>query len=233
MTSVKVLFLTSILTLSISTHGKIIFPYNDQLQEQKEEAIKLINEYMNKASAVKYIQQSEGVLLWANEAYVIPSFDFDNDNTEYQQTSLPSFTPATNQNQQHLRSEIEKQCQCSTSGRDIIGILIASPIQAAKMFYRAGWLNYQGDELEGIVPPLVIIYHEFAHAKDFWLHPEYFFDMATLPSAQWMNEAEKSAVMQQNDLVQAIYLNTGLLFSRRSSYGRNELFKVEGPLDIE
>ncbi len=214
--------------LSLNSKAEIIFPASDSFIDEKLTALSEINDLMGGASAATPLMKTEGILLWANRAAVIPN----SDTGLYTETELPSFTPKSAQNEAYLRALIEEQCECSTGEKEIIGVLIANPYQAAKMYYRGGWSQRRADEVDGFVPPLVIIYHELAHAKDFFQNPDNFSDMATHLDRRWMNKAEESAVMQQNDLAMAIIVKRGITIDRRRSYGRNDLYLVDDLLSI-
>lgn len=214
--------------LSFNSQAEILFPADDSLIEEKLIALSEINDLMGGASAAAPLMETEGILLWANRAAVIPN----SDTGLYTETELPSFTPKSVKNEAYLRALIEEQCQCSTGEKEIIGVLIANPYQAAKMYFRAGWSQHRANEVDGFVPPLVIIYHEFVHARDFQRDPNYFSDMATQQDRRWMNKAEESAVMQQNDLAIALIVKRGIIVDRRRSYGRNDLFMVDDLLSI-
>lgn len=216
-------YIVILFILSLQLKAEILFPSNDPFIVEKMTALMEINDLMGRASAATPLMESEGLLLWANRAAVIP----DSNTGEYRETELPSFTPASEQNESYLRELIEQQCQCETEGRPLLGVLIAHPYQAARMYFRGGWSSWRPDQVDGYAPPIVIIYHELAHARDFQRDPHYFSDMATQQDRQWMNKAEESAVMQQNDLTMAITVQRGLRVDRRRSYGRNDLFMVD------
>jgi hypothetical protein len=224
----KTILAIGLALINCNSNAEIIFPANDSFASEKLTALSEINDLMGRASAAIPLMESDGILLWANQAAVIPNFD----TGVYSQTELPSFTPRSARNEDYLRSLIEDQCECSTDGKEIIGVLIANPYQAAKMYFRAGWSDRSADEVDGFVPPLIIIYHELAHAQDFHRDPHYFSDIASQQDRRWMNKAEESAVMQQNDLALAITAKRGLSIHRRRSYGRNDLYIVDDLFSI-
>jgi hypothetical protein len=111
-------------------------------------------------------------------------------------------------------------------GKEIAGILVAHPYQAAEMYFRSGWLSHGENEVDGLVPPIVIIYHEIGHISDFLNSSDYFFDLASMSDKQWKNQAEQSAVAHQNELAIALAQHKGLSVSLRRSYGKNRLYFV-------
>lgn len=209
--------------------AEVMFPSEDPLINEKLLALDEINDLMGRVSVAIPLMKSDSILFWANTAAVIPNAETGG----FIETQLPSFTPVSLQNEAQLRMIIQQQCDCFIGDRKIIGVLIANPYQAAKMYFRGGWSQRRADEVDGFVPPLVIIYHELAHAHDFHSNPDYFSDMATQQDRRWMNKAEESAVMQQNDLAIALTVKRGLPTDRRRSYGRNDLFMVEDMLSVE
>ncbi len=209
--------------------GSIIYPLDDPQAAIKTEVLELIDEVMGPSNSASYVDHSGKVLLWANEAHVIPETSAGEEN--YKLSSLPSFTAATPANEAHLRQEITRLCQCNIEGKEIAGILVAQVDVAARMYFRAGWSGHTAQDVDGDVSPIVIIYHEFSHAKDYLQNPEYFFDLATQFDRRWKNKAEESAVMQQNDFVITLQSKLGIRNALRRSYGKNTLHQVSDYLD--
>lgn len=195
--------------------AEIIFPYNDPLVSEKKFAIDELTELMPGFSAMQKVLKTDKVILWANSV-VLGEKEID----------VPSFTPLTESNKISLRMEIEQKCECSLMGKEIAGILVAHPYQAAEMYFRSGWLNHKENESDGFVPPIVIIYHEIGHLSDFLTSADYFFDLASMSDKQWKNQAEQSAVNHQNELAIALAHKKEITVSLRRSYGKNRLFFV-------
>lgn len=210
--------------------SNIIFPQDDPYKQAKLEMLDEINDIMGKNGSVAYVQKSDKVILWANEAKILPRYI--DDKRTFIMSNLPSFTAFTEQNSARVQQEMTRICQCDLEGKNLGGILIAHPYTAAKMLMRRGWKNYKGTELDGHVPPIVIAYHEFSHIKDYLQNDQVFFDSAARMSKQWANDAERSAVEQQNDFVINIAKKRGLYFARRRSYGANILYSVETPFSV-
>lgn len=205
--------------------SEILFPAGDPFIAEKLLALEEINDIMGPGNSVDIAQQSDKVILWANSAAILPRTD-DNGNRIYIETSLPSFTPYTEGNKEHLRAEITRLCQCDIQNKKVAGIIIANPYKAATMYFRAGWSSRTADEIDGDVPPVVIIYHEFSHIKDYLSNEGYFFDMASMRSKRWLNKAEESASMQQNDFTITLTAKRGISARLRRSYGKNTLYDV-------
>lgn len=208
--------------------SSIIFPKQDQSASEKLEILEVIDEVMGAQNSANYVNLSGKIVMWANEANVLP--DSSMGPGAYKLSDLPSFTAATKENEAHLRSEISRLCECDISGEEIGGILVANPRVGARMYFRRGWSNHTGEEVDGDVAPIVIIYHELSHAKDYLQNPEYFFDLATQFDKRWKNKAEESAVMQQNDFAIALQVKLGIRNALRRSYGKNTLHSVENYL---
>jgi hypothetical protein len=209
-------------------HAEIIFPEHDPLVAEKQLAIQEILQVFPKNSSLQAVLQSEKIILWANEVLMEnPS------SKEITNITEPSFSAATFNNESFLRTQIENSCQCSLMGKEIGGILLAHPYQAAVMYHREGWLGHGANEDAGQAPPIVIIYHEFSHAGDYLRDQNYFLDMASMASKQWKNDAEQSAVVQQNDFVRAVNAQKGTSFVSRLSYGKHQLYRTAGLYSIE
>lgn len=200
----------------------IIFPANDPFMAEKQIALDELNQLMPGFSAIQNVLKSKKIILWANSVAL-----------GEKEIDLPSFTPMTENNKIFLRVEMEKKCQCSLMGKEIAGILVAHPYQAAEMYFRSGWLDHRENEIDGFVPPIVIIYHEIGHVSDYIANSDYFFDLAALSSKQWKNQAEQSAVNHQNELTHALAQQKGITVSRRRSYGKNRLYFVKDLYSIE
>lgn len=207
----------------------IIFPKNDPHSAEKIFAISEVSEIMGPSSSVDFILRSEKVLMWANAT---PELKLK-DGSTLPANQWPSFIAASANNEEALRQEMEAQCECSLEGQPIAGILVANPYQAARMYFRAGWSERTAEEVDGIAPPIVIIYHEFSHARDYLQNADYFFDLASQADRRWKNKAEQSAVMQQNDFVITLAQKRKIFLDRRDSYGRNTLFTVNGLFDTQ
>lgn len=209
-------------------HTEIIFPDQDPLLVEKQVAIQEILQVFPKNSSLQTVLQSEKIILWANDVLMQNS-----SSKEIININEPSFSAATFNNEAFLRTQIEASCQCSLMGREIGGILLAHPYQAAVMYHREGWLGHDVNEDAGEAPPIVIIYHEFSHAGDYIRDQNYFLDMASMASKQWKNDAEQSAVVQQNDFVRAVNAQKGTSFVSRLSYGKHQLYRTAGLYSIE
>ena len=209
-------------------HAEIIFPDQDPLLVEKQVAIQEILQVFPKNSSLQTVLQSEKIILWANDVLMKnPSSE------ELINITEPNFSAVTLNNEAFLRTQIENFCQCSLMGKKIGGILVAHPYQAAVMFHREGWLGHGAFEEAGLAAPIVIIYHEFSHAGDYVRDENYFFDMASMTSKQWKNEAEQSAVVQQNDFVRAVNAQKGTNFVSRLSYGKHQLYTTAGLYSVE
>jgi hypothetical protein len=223
----KAIFLFfTLINLNSSFAADVIFPKDDVLKEMKLRAISEINEIMGSGNAVDIVLNSKKVLLWANSAKALPRYDSNGDRY-YEETSLPLFMASTAVSEERVRVEMERICECDLASKEVAGILIADPFTAAKMFFRRGYNGYDGSELDGKVPPIVIIYHEFGHVKDYILNDEWFLDMASMMDRQWSNKAEESAVQTQNDLSITLASKRQIYPRIRRSYGRNELYLVD------
>lgn len=198
-----------------SCSADIIFEANDPLASEKQMALNELSELMPGFSAIQKVLKSNKIILWANTVAM-----------NQKEIDLPSFSPLTSSNKDALRMEIEQKCQCSLMGKEIAGILVAHPYQAAEMYFRSGWLGHSENEIDGSVPPIVIIYHEIGHISDFLSSSDYFFDLASMSDKQWKNQAEQSAVAHQNELAIALAQHKGISVSLRRSYGKNRLYLV-------
>jgi hypothetical protein len=216
-------------TQTVSANN-IIFPPNDPYIMDKLYALQEINDIMGPGNSVDISQKSNKVILWANEARILPRYI--DGVKQFILSDLPSFTAATIDSEDRVRKEIERVCECSIEGKEIAGIIIANPYKAATMYFKHGWNGHRHDEVDGDVPPLVIIYHEFSHIKDFIINPAYFSDMAAQMDKQWLNKAEKSASLQQNDFTISLGAQRGVHARIRRSYGRNTLYDVSDIFDF-
>lgn len=206
--------------------ANIIFPKDDNLKEIKLNVLKEINHLMGEGNAAGIVLNSRKVLLWANSAKALPRYD-DNNVRYYEKTSLPLFMASTTVSEKRVRKEMQRICQCNLEGKEVAGILIASPYMAAKMYFKRGHNGYDGTEVDGRVPPIVIIYHELGHVRDYILNDEWFLDMGSMMDSQWGNKAEESAVQAQNDISIALAVKKQIYPRIRRSYGRNELYLVD------
>lgn len=204
----KLLFL--LFSLVTTSYAEIVYPHNDPFKNVKQEILDVMSDIAGPNGSSQIVLDSEKIFLWNNDIDMIPSF-----------------TAVTDSNRNLIHQEIQKVCECEILASKVGGIIKVGVDNAATMFFRRGWQQYLGDEVDGDVPPIVIIYHEFSHAKDYLLNSERFFDMSIIPDKQWKNKAEQSAVEQQNDFVHFYGFYEGVHFKRRSSYGRNTLYKVE------
>lgn len=227
----KIIALLALLFSFQAVGGEIIFPKDDPFEKDKQEIIQEILEVMGPGNALEYVLDSSKVLLWANSAKVLKKYG-ENNQVSYEATHQPNFAAVTEENEPRLRAEMERLCGCSLKNKEIAGILTANPYLAARMYFRQGWNNYTGEEIDGFAPPIVIIYHELAHVKDYLMNAQFFFDMAGTMDKRWKNLAEKSAVMQQNDFVFTLAAKKKLYFDRRRSYGQNTLYWVSGFYDV-
>ncbi len=210
-------------------YGDILFPVDDPYVAEKQTALSDLSALLPVNSAIQTVLKTDKVILWANSVSAPASMQLNG----VQELSVPSFTPVTTQNRDAIRIEIEKKCECSLMGKEIAGIIVAHPYQAALMYFKEGWMNHKTDEIDGTVPPIVIIYHELAHASDYLQNENVFFDIASLWDKRWKNGAEQSAVNQQNELTIALASQKGLSFSLRRSYGKNRLYTVDGLYSVE
>ena len=210
------------------SHAEIIFPDHDPFFAEKHVAIQEILQVFPKNSSLDAVLQSEKIILWANDVLMKNS-----SSEELINITEPNFSAVTFNNEAFLRTQIETVCQCSLMGKEIGGILVAHPYQAALMYHREGWLSHGAFEEAGQAPPIVIIYHEFSHAGDYIRDENYFFDMASMTSKQWKNDAEQSAVVQQNDFVRAVNAQKGTNFVSRLSYGKHQLYRTAGLYSVE
>jgi hypothetical protein len=214
--------------ICLLSHGEIIFPDQDPFRTEKQLAIQEILQVFPKNSSLHTVLQSEKIVLWANDVLM------KNPSTEeLVNVTEPNFSAVTFNNESFLRTQIETVCQCSLMGKEIGGILVAHPYQAALMYNREGWLSHGAFEDAGQAPPIVIIYHELSHAGDYLKDENYFFDMASMTSKQWKNDAEQSAVVQQNDFVMSVNSKKGTNFVSRLSYGKHQLYRTAGLYSIE
>ncbi len=221
------LFITFLnLNSSYANISNIIFPKDDALKAVKLKAISEINEIMGNGNAADIVTNSKKVLLWANSANALPRYDLEG-KRYYEETTLPLFMASTAGTKERVKAEMERICVCDLADKEIAGIIIASPYMAAKMFYKRGYNGHDGSELDGKVPPIVIIYHEFGHVKDYILNDEWFLDLASMMDRQWKNKAEESAVQTQNDLSITLAAKRQIYPRIRRSYGRNELYLVD------
>lgn len=204
---------------ALNSQATLIFPKEDPHLQIKKQAISEIEAIMGSThSSLTAILDSDRVILWANEARL-----FDE-----KQVTVPSFAAVSVQNEFRLRLEMERLCGCSLKDQAVGGILIASPYHAAEMHFRKDWAGHGSRDVDGFVPPIVVIYHEMSHARDYLSGPEFFFDWASNLSRRWKNQAEQSATEQQNDFVNALSAKKGLHFDLRRSYGTHRLYLVEG-----
>lgn len=210
---------------SLSASAKLVYPDGDLNKISKQEALTKMNELMGPNGSSQLVVDSDKIILWANKAAVIPK-TIDGQEV-YESTELPSFTPVTDKNRDYLHQLIEKQCACTVEKSLVAGVLIADPFKAAVMYLRRGWAGHTGDEIDGKVPPIIIMYHEFSHAKDYLSNAEWFFDMAASFDKRWMNKAEESACTQQNDMANMLSYYDGIHVTRRRSYGKNKLYDVD------
>lgn len=208
----------------------IIFPKDDLHRDLKASILKDIKEITGHNNPIDLLKSHDKIVLWTDSAPVLKDHS---KKGAYKETSLPSFTAVDNENADHIRSIVSEQCKCDLENKEIAGILIASPFIAAEMYFRHGWAGKTGNEIDGLAPPIVIIYHELGHLRDYLLNSEYFFDSASNLDHRWKNEAESSAVNQQNDFVIWLGQKKGLYFHGRKSYGKNRLFPVSGPYSVE
>ncbi len=218
----------SFLTFFVMVNAEIVFPENDPLFSEKQSAIEEMFKISPKNSALETVVQSDKIVLWANRVLMKKA-----DSQEIMSVEEPSFTAVTANNESFIRTQIEQNCECSLMGKEIGGIIVANPYQAAEMYFREGWLGHKQNEVDGYAPPIVIIYHEISHAGDYLRDQNYFLDMASMSSKQWKNGAEQSAVVQQNDFVRAVNLHLGTRFSSRLSYGKNQLYMTSGLFSVE
>jgi hypothetical protein len=209
--------------------AEIIFPANDPWIMEKKAAIAELEQILSGQNALEPVLKSTKVILWANG---ISGNHLGNADPSTELT-VPSFVPITETNRDPLRIEMEQKCQCSLMGREIAGILVAHPFQAAEMYFKEGWSKHKANEIDGVVPPIVIIYHELGHASDFLRDANSFFDLASMWDNRWKNQAEQSAVQHQNELVLALAATKGLRFSLRRSYGKNRLYFVKDIYSVE
>ncbi len=229
MKSIKnyILSLCVLLLVSIAPNqAKVIYPAFDDTISLKEDVIEKLTQFMGPNGSVRYIVESSKVILWTNEAAILER------ECTYISTTLPSFTMPTAKNRDHLQKVIFDQTGELIPLQDIGGILIAHPLQGAIMYYREGYLGKGPYEEDGRVSPAVIIYHEFSHAKDSLISPEYFTEMAASFNKRYLNDAEESAVQQQNDLLLTAKFYGYDLGELRQSYGKNDLLMVTSPWEI-
>lgn len=217
-----ILALIAFILLSVS-HAEIIFPVADELKSEKLAALKEIDLIMPNGGAAGVVVRSDKLFLWTNS---VPAKLVDVNSTA-ETYDVPLVITASAQNESILREHMQKICECDLSQKQIGGIIIASTRRAANMFFKEGWSGHKSNELDGIVPPIVIIYHEMSHASDFIKDPAYFLDLAAQSDKQWKNKAEKSAVEQQNDFAITVAVKMNKQIARRRSYGKNTLFAVE------
>lgn len=216
------------LFICLLSRAEIIFPDQDPLLAEKQIAIQEILQVFPKNSSLQTVLQSEKIVLWANSVLMK-----NTSSEELVSITEPNFSAVTFNNESFLRTQMETICQCSLMGKEIAGILVAHPYQAALMYHREGWLGHGAMEEAGHAPPIVIIYHEFSHAGDYLKDENYFFDMASMTSKQWKNDAEQSAVVQQNDFVRAVNAKKGTNYMSRLSYGKHQLYRTAGLYSIE
>ncbi|NCN41944.1 hypothetical protein GW916_11930 [bacterium] len=210
-----------------SVAAPILFPKEDPLKQEKVDALFFIEMTMGPNNPVSYIKQSKKIIFWAN-SWEDPLFKVDLGTGALP----PAFIPISEANESRVHQDVELQCQCKVNKEDLLGVLIADPRVAALMYFRAGWNNKTGEEVDGAVAPVVIIYHEFAHAYDSLINPEGFLDMAVNPDRRWKNEAEKSAVEKQNDFVNTMNFLKKPVGKLRLSYGKNQLYRVSHFLEF-
>lgn len=209
--------------------AEIIFPAGDPYLSEKKTAIADLEQIVSGHSPLQTVLTSSMVVLWANS---ISASHLGGDKSA-KDIVVPSFVPLTQTNKNSLRLEMEEKCQCSLMGREIAGILVAHPYQAAEMYFKEGWMKHGPDETDGVVPPIVIIYHELGHAHDFIRDANSFFDLASMWDTRWKNHAEQSAVQHQNELVLALAAKKQMVFSLRRSYGKNRLYFVKDLYSVD
>lgn len=209
--------------------AEIIFPANDPWILEKQTALDDLEQILSGQNALEPVLKSSKVVLWANGI----SGSHRGNASATTELTVPSFVPLTEKNRDLLRVEMEQKCQCSLMGREIAGILVAHPYQAAEMHFKEGWSKHKANEIDGVVPPIVIIYHELGHASDFIRDANSFFDLASMWDTRWKNQAEQSAVQHQNELVLALAAQKGLSFSLRRSYGKNRLYFVKDIYSVD
>lgn len=210
------------------SYAGVLFSNFDDTRATKEEVLRDMIAVMGPHGAATNVANHEKFVLWTNEAAVLPG---EIEGT-FKSTNLPSFTMVTEKNKVHLQKVIEEQTGHIIALEKIGGVLIANPFEAAIMYYRQGYLGKGPREEDGRVSPIIIIYHEFAHAKDALQSPAYFSEMAVSFNKRYKNDAEQSAVQQQNDLLitlRAQGINAG---DFRQSYGQNDLVMVTGPYEV-
>ena len=208
--------------------GEIIFSEQDDTVSTKREVLEELITIMGPNGAATYVNDHEKVLLWTNEAAVLPG----EKEGQFKKTTLPSFTMASPQNIKQLQKIIEEQSGRFIAKEKIAGILIAHPYQGAIMYYRQGYLGKGPKEEDGRVAPIVIIYHEFAHVKDSLQSPQHFSDMAASFNKRYKNDAEQSAVQQQNDFLLTAKFKGFDFGDLRQSYGKNDLVMVSSPYEV-
>lgn len=218
----------ALLLFTSFTHAEILFSKSDESRTLKEQVLNELITIMGPNGAATYVANHEKVVLWTNEAPILK----DHSDGTFKKTTLPSFTMANDLNKTHLQNIILEQTGETISLDLIGGILIANPNQGAVMYYRNGYLGKGPNEEDGRVSPIVIIYHEFAHAKDSLQSPTLFTDLATRFNKRYKNDAEESAVHQQNDLIITLRSLGIVVGDFRQSYGRNDLVLVEDPYSI-
>lgn len=206
-----------------SVHGKILFSDKDATIELKMDLLAELIEIMGPNGSVNFVNQNEKVILWTSEAAILER------EGKFESTTLPSFTMPSPGNLIQLQKIIQEQTGQLIPTDQIGGILIADPLQGAIMYFKKGYLGKGEREEDGRVSPAVIIYHEFSHAKDSLISPQYFTEMAASFNKRYKNDAEQSAVQQQNDFVLTAKFYGYTPGDLRQSYGRNDLIMVNSP----
>lgn len=214
--------------ISQLTFAEILFSNSDETEMVKREVLQELIAFMGPNGAATYVANHDKVVLWTDEAAVLPG----EVEGSFRSTTLPSYTMASPQNKKQLQKIIQEQTGREIPLEMIAGILIANPYQGAIMYYRRGYLGKGDNEEDGRVAPIVIIYHELSHAKDSLQSPMFFSEMAASFNKRYKNNAEESAVHQQNDFILTTKAQGLDLGDLRQSYGKNDLVMVGNPYQV-